>query len=315
MPDIKELFEPFIKECRYSAGLSKDTLRGYQASFDLLIKLFPNIVLADISPGLMTEFFRLLEKRERVVGRGIVKIGVKSSTVLTYRYKLGKFFDWLVAREYLKENPFKGMKNPAVRYEDLKYLSKGEIEKIFLAVSHGIEWQNDLVKKRNLAIITLFVYTGLRRGELMQLKMADVNLDKRVLSVRAETSKSRRPRLLPLHYQAAESLNDYLQVRKVRQYATPYLFVSNNRDDRLTFDGLKHIIEAIKSFSGVRFHVHRFRHTTAVNMLNMGADLVVIQQTLGHTDIRMTAKYLRKLPQETIAQSITSLDIRSFVGS
>ncbi|MBI3626725.1 site-specific integrase [Candidatus Uhrbacteria bacterium] len=74
-------------------------------------------------------------------------------------------------------------------------------------------WKNNLVKKRNIAMFSTFLFTGLRKGELLGLRLDDVDLEKKELRVRAETSKSRRQRLLPIHGDLCKILLDYLDER------------------------------------------------------------------------------------------------------
>ena len=315
MPEIKELFESFIDECQYSSNLSRETMRGYDASFKLLIKIFPDLILEDITQGKIVEFFKQLQTRERHVGRDTVKIGIKESTIATYRNKLSKFFTWLKRRGYLQDNPFTDLPAPKVRYEDRQFLGVEEIEKILTAITINIDWQSELVKKRNLAMVYLFLYTGLRKGELLNLNVTDINFHDKTLHVRPETSKSRRSRILPINHKAMEALIDYIRERRRLGRQTPYLFVSSGRDDVLSYDGFKHLINQLNKASGVKFHAHQFRHTFAVNILKNGNNLVVIQEALGHTDIRMTAKYLRQLPIEMTRRAVGSLNISEFISS
>jgi site-specific recombinase XerD len=65
--------------------------------------------------------------------------------------------------------------------------------------------------------------------------------------------------------------------------------------------------------TGLDFHPHQFRHTFAVNMLNAGTDIYKLKQLLGHTDIRMTASYLRGLPVKSMQQDVERLVIEKCV--
>lgn len=304
---LQHLHQEFMNECRYASKLSPETLRGYQAGFDLLIKLMPNIEMTTICSKMIIEFFRRLENRERVVGKGQIKKGVKKTTIATYRSKLNKFFDWLARKGHLGTNPFREMEYPAVSYEDRKFLKKEDVEKIFTAVGFTIDWQSQLVRKRNFALMHALLYCGLRRGECMNLKMLDIDFQRKQLTVRAETSKSKRERVIPLNSKILLALHDYAEERK--KYTTPYFFVSNNKDDKLTYDGLKHLVEKIIHASGVKFHVHQLRHTFAVNLLNNGCDVAKLKQLMGHTDIRMTMAYLRCIPTKAMRADIEVLSL------
>lgn len=310
---IEQLFDKYLSECRYSSKLSDETLRGCRACFDTLLKLMPGICLGDISGEVMTTFFQKLDERERIVGRGIIKTGVKRSTIATYRSKFNRFFNWLVLNGHMKENPFDKMAYPDVNYEDRKYLEKEKLEKIIIAVSHGIDWADSFTRKRNYLLITLPLYCGLRRGEILGLMVSDFCPDKRELTVRASTSKSKRQRIVPLNTKIMDIMNDYLQARKQKGYTTPNLFVSDIKDNALSRAGLKHVMEKIKKEVGFSFHLHLFRHTYAVNLLNTGTDVAKLKQLMGHKDIRMTATYLRCLPTKAMRGDVEKLSLDNFL--
>ena len=309
--DLPQLHRDFMKECEFSAKLSPETLRGYQASFELLLRLMPHTELSALSPDMMTEFFKRLEKRERKVGKNGTKTGIKKSTVATYRSKLNKFFEWLRIKGVLQENPFHKIAYPSVQYEDKKFLKKSEIEKIFSALT--LSSSRPLIRKRNIAIFSILLNCGLRRNELVSLKTYDMDLDRKIVLIRAETSKSKRDRTIPLNSMAVAILKDYLEERKKKRYVTPYLFVSANYDGRLTKDGLSHIVAALNSLSGVPFHLHQFRHTFAVNILHNGCDIAKLKQLMGHSDIRMTMTYLRCLPTKAMRADVEKLTFENLL--
>lgn len=313
MVDIAQLHKEFLAEQRYSTRLSEVTLRGYEQSFVLLREVMPDVSVDQLSPKFMTEFFRRLETRTRTVGRGLKKVGVKKSTIATYRSKLNRFFQWLEDKGFLKENPFTLMEYPDVRYEDRKFLSRREIQKVFTTLALGLAQQNVFIQRRNLAIFAVLLYTGIRKGELLGLQVFDLDLQRRELTVRAETSKSRLRRIIPISSELKKLLHDYLSERIRRRLTTPYLFASSAHDDRLTADGLKHLVETVQRDSGVKFHLHQFRHTFAVNVLNNGSDIAKLKQLLGHRDIRMTATYLRCLPTSAMRGDVETLTLDNLV--
>lgn len=93
--NLDQLFNEFIDECKYSLSLSPETIRGYKNTFCLLRREMPTVTVETINESSMIAFFRVLSDRERIVGRGEIKKGVKSSTIATHRSKLNKFFKWL----------------------------------------------------------------------------------------------------------------------------------------------------------------------------------------------------------------------------
>lgn len=309
--DLPQLHTEFMKECEFAAKLSPETLRGYRDSFSLLTKVMPSIGLNALSPDTITEFFRRLETRQRKIGNYRMVQGIKKSTVATYRSKLNKFFEWLRIKGWIAENPFTEIPYPSVSYEDRKFLKRGDIEKIFAALT--LYSTKPFIRRRNAAIFSVFLNCGLRKNELVNLRVYDIDLERKTLLVRAETSKSRRDRTIPLNSSVLSFLNDYIEKRRKKRYTTPYFFVSSARDDRFTTDGLLHVVDDLKVLSKVDFHLHQLRHTFAVNMLNNGCDIAKLKQLMGHSDIRMTMTYLRCLPTKAMRADIEKLTLENLI--
>jgi integrase/recombinase XerD len=307
---IHQLFQEFTYECEFARKVQPETLRGYIQSFTIFSKYTPELTLQDLHPNTITNFFRILHQRKRIVGKGIIKTGIRDSTVASYRSKLSVFFTWLVDHHYIPINPLTQMSFPAPSYTDRKFLKRIDLEKIITAVHLHTEF-NIMLFKRNLALFSLLLYCGLRKGELLGLQVRDVDFNRRMLTIRGETSKSGTTRLIPMHSVVVRQLKDYIDTR--RHYTTPYLIVSLMRDDALTAEGLKHFIEKIKDLSGIHFHLHQFRHTFAVNFLKSSNNIFKLRELLGHKDIRMTLPYLRCIPREELRGDIEGLQLENFL--
>ncbi len=303
---IHQLFDEFLYEAEFVKKVRPETLRGYRTTYTTFINFSPGVSLYNISAETITQFFRTLEERKRIVGKGIIRSGIKKSTVATYRGKLNVFFQWLSSRGYIKSNPFTGMKFSNPSYENREYLQKEQIEKIVTAI-HINQSEKILLFKRNLVLFYLLLFCGLRREELLLLKVRNIDFERKVVTIEGETSKSRRTRQVPLHSTTIMHLKDYLLERK--QFTTPYLIVSSKRDDQLTGNGLKHLVANLRKLSGIPFHLHQFRHTFAVNFLKTTNNIFKLKLILGHKDIRVTMLYLRYLPVDELRGDIEALRI------
>ena len=293
---LQKLFDEFIGECRFARRRRPETIRGYKAVFDPFIKLMPDVTLAKLTPETITEFYQKLQTRQRFVGSNgsIVKIGVKDSTIGTYQRRLHTFFEWLFIKGHVLSNPIKQMKKIKLNYSDPKSIRKPDMDKIRTAVESRPS--SLLHLKRDRAMVAVFLFTGIRLGELLGLKVTDVDFIRQTLRVDGETSKSKRTRFIPLNPHVTLVLDDYLQERnKKRFYTTASLFVSLHEDRGLSKDGLKHWVKRLVKLSGVKFHSHRFRHTFASNLGASGVSAIQIQKLMGHTDLRMTQAYVRSL--------------------
>ena len=313
---LKPLHQEFMGYSRFTRQVSPNTLRGYQNAFDLLLKHYPDITTAMITPESLSGFFEWLQTRERIVGRGAIRQGVKKTTIATYWVKLTKFFSWLVLKGYLTSNPLKNkaLEFPRIRYDDRKYLERKDIKKMLRAVSVTIQWQSDLIRARNVAIIAVALFCGLRRTELLSLKVSDVDLTHGRLIVRGETSKSKMSRTIPLNSEVRQSLTQYLNERSLSPilFTTVFLWVAGYKNTPLKSEGLRYLVRILSSESQVRFHLHQLRHTFAVNFLHTsGHNSYKLQGLLGHRSIVSTAAYTRCLPPEIVEadlQRMTDID-------
>lgn len=307
--DLKELHAEFMNYARFSRRVSPDTLRGYAAAFQLLLKRYPDLSVAGLTSEAFAEFFRWLSMRPRRVGKDEIRRGVKKSTIATYWRKLSKFCGWLERKGVIAANPLRAggeMEFPRVRYDDRKFLSRQDVSSIYRAIRENIAWQNDFLRTRNVALISVALNCGLRRGELLALKASDIDLKSNEVIVQAETSKSQQGRVVPLNSQARRDIAEYLDQRAKYQCLVPYLWIEGNRNaERLTAQGLRYLVDRVRKASGVRFHLHQLRHTFAVNFLhNTGHNSMKLQGLLGQRSIVSTAIYTRCLPLDMVRADV-----------
>lgn len=309
--NLRELFEKYLDECRYAKRLRPETVRGYSEVFKTFCSVMPEIIdLGSISPEMVTVFFRRLETRQRTVGKG-KKAGIKASTVKTYGGRLGSFFDWLTRNGHLAKNPLAGFAMPVPVYEDHRSLKRTEVEKIISAITaHSI---NAFAMRRDLAMVYVFLFCGLRRTEFLSLKGSDIDPYQKLLTVNAETSKSKKTRRLHIHPTLWLHLSQYLKERKEMGRKCEYLWLGNGGDERFTSHGLKHWVRRLVRLSGIKFHVHRFRHTFATNLGSSGASVLKIHKLMGHSQISMTMAYLRSMQAEDLHEDIDRLSIEGMI--
>lgn len=303
---LQQLFDEYVDECRFTYKLRPATIRGYAAVFSHFSKFLPDdATTKTLSRRVMTDFFKYLETRERIVGKDTVRVGVKPSTTSTYYRKLNAFFKWLSIKGYIEENPLSTIHSPHAEYTDRRNLVGTDTHKIITAIQ--LHSKNELLLKRDMAMISTLLFCGVRKGELLGLKVTDVNFEKRLLQVRGETSKSKKTRHIPMSHTLSIHLQGYIAQRNIRRYKTEHLWVSGNGDTAFTEHGLKHWVKRLNDLSGVRFHLHRFRHTFAHNLAEQNVSVIKIQKLLGHSDIRMTQVYLRAVSAEDCRDEIEKL--------
>jgi integrase/recombinase XerD len=308
---LRILHELFIKFKLYGARNSEATINGHRFTFELLMKFNRKLTLEDLTEETIITFLEFINTRERKIGKEFVVRTYKNSSLVIIRNRLNVFFNWLVDRKYIVANPFAKIQYPSVSYTDRRAYSQKEFEAICYAVNTTIRWANLLIKKRNIAIVMFLALTGVRKEELIGLQLSDVDLFRKFIMVRAETSKSKRSRIIPMTTDLVSYLEDYLNQR--RNLITLFFWVSGITDQRFTEHGVIHFMRLLTKATKINCHLHRFRHTFATNYYKQTHDIVGLQKLMGHSNLKMTLQYLRSLPDEHIVEQIRKITIDEFI--
>ncbi len=307
---LNEQFENYIIECTYSKRLRPATIKAARDAYSQFVRVVPEIEkCGDVTPPVLTAFFMRLQTRERTVGKNTKVVGIKDVTIRAYACRLKTFFKWLKDRKAIEANPFDTFKIPAPQFTDHRALTGDEVKRIMGSiVQHS---SSSFIMKRDLAMVGILTFCGLRRTELISLETMDVDIEAGFITVRSETSKSKRTRKLPINVFLRPYLKEYLDVRKQAKCKVSRFFVSQGKDSALTLHGLKHWVERTAKRSGVRFHLHRLRHTFATNLGMQGVGAIKIQKLMGHSDLRMTQMYLRSIEAEELAEDMNKISFEN----
>ena len=178
---LKYLHGQFVKFKLHGARNAIATIKNYEQNFNLLTQFKPDIQLVDLTEATIINFLEFLNTRERKVGKLNIIRTYKNSSIASVRSKLSGFFNWLVERQYLLVNPFDKIPYPDVAYVDRRAYTVKEFESICYAINTKIKWATLLVKKRNVALIMFLTLTGVRKEELLGLKLSDIDIPGRIL--------------------------------------------------------------------------------------------------------------------------------------
>lgn len=159
-----------------------------------------------------------------------------------------------------------------------------------LEVVYNYPYEHAFLRHRNRAIFAMFLHTGLRKQELLNLKLTEVDLDRLTLFVKQ--GKGNKDRVMPISYSLACILRAYLAERKKLNKTHPEFFSSFMLNRGFTCEGLKKLVEKIRDASGIRFSAHVLRHTFATLMLEGGCDIYNLSKMMGHENIQTTTLYL-----------------------
>lgn len=210
------------------------------------------------------------------------------TTLDNIRRIISSLFSWLEEENYI-------IKSPARRVHKIK---TGKTIKTVYS-DEELELLRDSSKNiRNLAIIDILSSTGMRIGELVNLKIADVDFDKRECKV---LGKGNKERIVYFDARAKIHLKQYLLSRHDVEKA---LFVSLNRPYKpLKISGVEIMLRTLgKELNINRVHPHKFRRTLATRAIDKGMPIEQVQILLGHSKINTTMHYAM-VNQNNVKQS------------
>jgi len=209
------------------------------------------------------------------------------------------WFRWLARQHYLLHNPASEIELPRLEHRLPKHvLSVQEMEQVLAQPSI-----HDPLGLRDRAMLETLYSTGMRRMELIHLKIYDLDTDRGMLTIRQ--GKGKKDRVIPIGDRAAAWVEKYLREVRPNLVTEPYdrtVFLSN-AGEPFCLDHLSNLVRDYvdKANIGKRGACHLFRHSMATLMLENGADIRFIQQMLGHADLNTTQIYthvsIRKLKE------------------
>ena len=234
----------------------------------------------------------------------LVELSNKEMAASTRARKLSairQFYRFAVEENWRADNPVQQLPSPRKARLLPKSLSVIEVDK-FLATSRKFG-RTPVERCRNACIFELLYATGMRISELVELPVAAVRGDPRVLLIKGKGGKER---IVPLTKVSIEALSAWLPLRDAEMErrrggegrSSHYLFPSRGRSGHLTRVRVYGIAKEIAAASGVapeKVTPHTFRHAIATHLLENGADLRAIQKLLGHADIGTTEIYTHVL--------------------
>ena len=263
---MRKLIELYLERCR-ARGLSANTLKAYSRDLASFIQY----------AGSRRNYKELIQMWIRLQQRK----GVSAATVSRRLTAVKTFFRYLVNEGYIQRNPVAGTEAPKIPRRLPKPLTEADISKLLNEAKRTCS-------ARDLAIVELLYSTGMRVSELTCLKMADICLEKRFVTV---YGKGSRERLLPLGMDAIRAILSYLESRPESQNGL--LLFLNHFGRPLRPKTVQRLLRGLGESAGIESRVtpHVLRHSYATHMLDHGCDLRTLQELLGHQDISTTQKY------------------------
>ena len=239
------------------------------------------------------ELNNLLKVTYPIIREWIINLSEKELSPLTINRKissLSKYYDFLIKINDLKSSPLKNHKRLKVQKKLIIPFSEDEVLKVVDVFSKNFEG------KRNLLIVDMLYSTGVRRDELINIKINDVLLDENLVKVLGKRNKER---LVPLVLNLKSRIKDYLKFRNEIKSSSSNFFITTKGKKigpSLVYRVVKNYFSKVST--KVKTSPHVLRHSFATHMLNNGADINSIKEIMGHSSLASTQIYTKiKLPK------------------
>jgi len=258
-------------------GLAENSLHAYRRDLEDIDRAFreKNKTLTTATADDFREYLREQSRKKQ-----------STKTVARRLAAIRAFLRFLVTQGYDTAEILSQLERPKPERDLPKILSRAQVNQLIAAPD-----VESPLYARDVAILELLYASGLRASELCDLKLRDTNLQ--VCCVRV-IGKGRKERIVPFGKPAADAITRYLQECRPRldKYANDRLFLSRTGRS-LERIGLWMLVERHAKKSGLikKIGPHVLRHCFATHLIGGGADLRVVQELLGHSDISTTQIY------------------------
>jgi len=263
-----EIISQYLEYLELEKGLSQNTIDAYRRDLYAFAEGVAGIETLDRNN--INNYIRSLKEKDYAPTSIIRKVA-----------SLRGFFKWATSMNILEKNPASTLEQPKVPQRLPKVISLKEIEEML---------HSDLTPLQ--AVIMELLYScGLRVSELVNLKLNDIDMNSKYVRCFGKGSKER---IIPIGRQALEKLKNYLPQREMilttRNLNSKKLLVNDsgrfiNRQDVYNF------IHQRGKLIHKNISPHTLRHSFATHLLENGADLRVVQELLGHSDVSTTQLY------------------------
>jgi site-specific recombinase XerD len=292
---MKNELQRFLCYLEVEKGFSPKTVEAYQ--LDLERGLFPFLSQRGKTNAIQVsrdDIRAYLEYLATVKGNSSAARARKLAAVKS-------FFNYMVEQESFPANPATAIKSPKVPQKQPEYLTDEESIRLLRTI---VRVASPQVRERDMAMVTLFIHTGLRVSELTSLKVTGVDLDSRQIKI---TRKGDREQYLPLNTEAAKALAHYMANRPEGQNGR--FFVSVNGSD-LARTYIYAIVKRYIRLAGInkgKCGPHLLRHTFCTRLHQKGVSPFTIKELAGHKSMDTTMKYV-KIENREQAKAIDRLE-------
>ncbi len=280
---MQKIISEYLSYLENERNYSQHTVISYANDlaqfYSFLKEAFPELIERqnDTDTGVIRAFLGLL-----------LDSGLSKKSVVRKLSTLRSFYKFLVRKKIIKNNPALNIITPKLEKKLPQFIDKESMEKIL-----RLPDVTTFAGARDSAILELFYGSGIRRAELLDLTIRDI--DRHNLTIKV-TGKGNKQRIIPFTKNAKQSIDHYLEFRKSiakNDNRKEDIFFLDEKGDRLTPSKINTLVG--KYLAGnteiQKKSPHVLRHSFATHLLDNGADILAVKELLGHESLSTTQIY------------------------
>jgi integrase/recombinase XerD len=287
-PRLDRWIDEFVSHARFEKGLAQNTISAYRRDLGAWRTYCSSIGIDadEVTEAELTDYLERLRAGTPPAPRAFAP-----SSVARMLVAVRSLYRFLVTEGYLSADPTAAVGTPRKPRSIPSAIRVDEVDRLVELPA------DDLLGRRDRAILETLYGAGVRISELVALDVDDVDLDEAAVVV--STAKGGKARRVPVGRAARKAVGSYL-VRSRPELASrapagrsrTALFL-NARGGRLSRQGCWKILKGYADLAGLgkRVSPHTLRHSFATHMLDAGADIRVVQELLGHANLATTQVY------------------------
>lgn len=275
---LSEAFDAFRQQEIRGRGCSPNTDTGYEYAAKVIIEYFGDVNIKKLTLADISKMYIALTERTIDSKRNVSK-----NTAAEYVSKLRTVIRFCRCQGLKVINP-DDIKTPKPEKKNARFMVVDEYDRFLNEISRPRRGYSKLNRQRNIVIVKMLFFTGLRIGELCALNRGQIH--NRQFSV---VGKSKDPRPCFITKDIEKELNKYLAMR---EDSNPALFIANETGERIRPGNIQQLFRKASKRPGVpKATPHTLRHSFATRMIEEGVDIRYVAAFLGHQSLNTTKRY------------------------
>lgn len=275
---MREYILSFLDEEKLEKNYSKLTIDGYYRDLSMFLEY--------LNENSISSYNDVDYKDIRLYINYLYDLKYTNKTISRHISSLRSFFRYLKKEKIIDNNPMLLVSNPKLDKKLPKYLNFDDTEKLLKAFDN-----KNYISIRNSLILEILYSTGIRVGEITNIKVSDVSISNETIKV---IGKGNKERIVYFGSRCKSLLDLYLKesYNKLNKNNKDYLLLSKT-GKKINEREIRNIVDEAAIIAGIKIKIspHVLRHTFATHMLQDGADLRSVQELLGHENLSTTQIY------------------------